>query len=502
MTLRPRTSKIPRTLGTRRSWVGGFSSSLHPAPRSLLPAPRSLLPAPRSGYTLVELLVATVLTLMLMTAVVQVFSRVGSGISNARNALEQFSRLRDAESQLRMDLAGATALALPPQRLEAAPGYLEIIAGSWNDPLAVDANGTADSTVGRRGDILILTTRSTTQPFIGRYGVDINGNVNGNPGTIQSYVAEVAWFVRGRTLHRRVLLVAPTPTVQQQIARIPIASIGYFFAYNDISVRLQNGMLVANTLADLTKRENRFAHPTDAFPFDASRWGQLGLPTLRECSSPTWMRNWVAGTTPTTMPPLSNVMSSTPPRTPSPFAPCASADIWGENKSNDVAQALPEAYFAADGTRMADDVVLNNVIGFQVSVWDNQLQQFVELGYQGSSTADFSSTHPPVQPPAPGLWPNYYFAEPTYDTWSQSYENEGVYHFNPSNGNFVLDQAGGNSTNGFDDDGNGIVDDAGERITSPPYLAPLRGIQVKIRCFEPDSRQVREVTVEPDFLPK
>ena len=28
-------------------------------------------------------------------------------------------------------------------------------------------------------------------------------------GTIQSDVAEVAWFVRGRTLHRRVLLVAP-----------------------------------------------------------------------------------------------------------------------------------------------------------------------------------------------------------------------------------------------------------------------------------------------------
>jgi len=25
---------------------------------------------------------------------------------------------------------------------------------------------------------------------------------------------------------------------------------------------------------------------------------------------------------------------------------------------------------------------------------------------------------------------------------------------------------------------------------------------VKIRCFEPDSRQVREVTIEQDFLPK
>ena len=62
--------------------------------------------------------------------------------------------------------------------------------------------------------------------------------------------------------------------------------------------------------------------------------------------------------------------------------------------------------------------------------------------------------------------------------------------------------AGGNSTNGLDDDGNGIVDDASEWITSPPYPVPLRGIQIKIRCFEPDSRQVREITIEQDFLPK
>ena len=62
-------------------------------------------------------------------------------------------------------------------------------------------------------------------------------------------------------------------------------------------------------------------------------------------------------------------------------------------------------------------------------------------------------------------------------------------------------------TNGFDDDqpgqpGYGIVDDAGEMETSPPYPVPLRAIQVKIRVYEPDSRQIREVTVVQDFLPK
>ncbi len=54
----------------------------------------------------------------------------------------------------------------------------------------------------------------------------------------------------------------------------------------------------------------------------------------------------------------------------------------------------------------------------------------------------------------------------------------------------------------MDSDNDGIVDDASEQLTSPPYPVPLRGIQVKIRCFEPDSKQVREVTIEQDFLPK
>ena len=49
----------------------------------------------------------------------------------------------------------------------------------------------------------MFTTRSTGRPFVGRVLVHARG------GTIQSDVAEVAWFVRGRTLYRRLLLVSP-----------------------------------------------------------------------------------------------------------------------------------------------------------------------------------------------------------------------------------------------------------------------------------------------------
>ena len=88
-----------------------------------------------------------------------------------------------------------------------------------------------------------------------------------------------------------------------------------------------------------------------------------------------------------------------------------------------------------------------------------------------------------------------------YDTYSTHYETVAL---TPQ----PTGTTPGQAVNGFDDDGDGIVDDivyngvstAGENITAPPYPIPLRGIQVKIRVFEPDSRQVREVTVVQDFL--
>ena len=80
-----------------------------------------------------------------------------------------------------------------------------------------------------------------------------------------------------------------------------------------------------------------------------------------------------------------------------------------------------------------------------------------------------------------------------YDTWSFHYEHDGQ------------SQRGGGSgdggTDGLDSGGSG-VDDAGERETAPPYPIPLRGLQIKVRCYEPNSRQVREVTVVKEFSPR
>jgi hypothetical protein len=79
-----------------------------------------------------------------------------------------------------------------------------------------------------------------------------------------------------------------------------------------------------------------------------------------------------------------------------------------------------------------------------------------------------------------------------YDTWSFSYENNSL----DEDGNFGSDQG----TNGLDDDGQFGPDDVGERETRPPYDKPLRGIQVVLRVYETDARQIRQVRVNQHFL--
>lgn len=353
-----------------------------------------------AGYTLVEMLVATALTLMLMGAVVAMFGRVSEGITDSRAMLEAAERLRLAETRLQMDLSGVTVtLANPWCRPENNLGYFEYIEGPIVGSVNVvdPVTNAAEPMLGDYDDVLMFTTRSSGRPFVGRSGA----------GTIQSDVAEVAWFVRKNpntnmfTLYRRMLLVAPGASVSG----------------TDCDVSKPEGTSTANTLGDLTKRECRFAHNTTTFPFAAVS----PLPTLSDTNQ---MR--------------------------------------------------------------ADDVVLTNVIGFDVKAWDPGAGAYVDLGGTTPVAAvTFAGNGQPNSGLATGT-------TRVYSTWPTHYEYVGT---------SANDSQAGRAVNGFDDDNNGIIDDANELITAPPYPYPLRGIQVKIRVFEPDSQQVREVTVVQDFLP-
>lgn len=268
---------------------------------------RSGVRSARRGLTLVEMLVGMAITLVMMAAVVTLFANVSGSVRNRRASAELSGQLRLARARLSRDLAGATCVPTPSQdpnqatRPAEAVGYLEIIEGRFNDAhpsLLTDhiddpRNGNpelnyADSIVpgsqlvdqlaaanlqlrsttgdfvtdgralGDHDDILALTVRSDGEPFVGR---DPANNL------VESDFAEVIWYsvenpADGelgepgmRTVYRRVLLIAPWVSLPGGMDPDPTM----YFQESDISARWdpQVNDWVANTLADLTKRENR-----------------------------------------------------------------------------------------------------------------------------------------------------------------------------------------------------------------------------------------------------
>ena len=307
------------------------------------------------GYTLVEVLIATTLSLMLMAAVAQMFGQLGTSVNNSRATLETAERLRAAALTLQADLGGVTVTMLPPRRVESNEGYFELIEGSSAAPKPVNSitgsnndssftqTGTGFGTVGEMGDILMFTTRNSNRPFTGSF----QPSTTTSASTIQSETAEVAWFVRGHNLYRRVLLVAPGVTLT-----LPSAS--GFYKQNDISVHLQGSNVVPNTLGDLTRRECRFGHDANAWPYKCN-WGVAGLPTLRDNTAP--------GATPTTY-----------------ATTGGTADYWNQSQPFIwLSNANSATGSFGDGTcTRVDDIILTNVIGFDVKVWDPGALAYVD----------------------------------------------------------------------------------------------------------------------------
>jgi hypothetical protein len=79
----------------------------------------------------------------------------------------------------------------------------------------------------------------------------------------------------------------------------------------------------------------------------------------------------------------------------------------------------------------------------------------------------------------------------TYDTWSFSYEHDGI--------NQDSDADTDEGTDGLDNDNQNGVDDPGERETFPPYPVMLRGLQARIRVYDHSLRIGRQATVVAEF---
>ena len=468
------------------------------------PQTRCRMRSGRAGLTLVEMMVVVAVTLIFMIALTQVFSMLGDGIMSGRALIELNGQKRAVTSRLQSDLDSITVPVIPWQTLQNGGGYLEIVEGSATDK-DVNADDIIDpgappfdNRFGDTDDVVMFTARSYDVPFVGNFVIN-----DGSIIPIESNLAEIIWwtqftpafddlnrngihdFGETTTLYRRVLLISPTLTMpslngnttKPDLTQAALTSRYEFItgvkdpttgnvtiAGSDISVRFQDGQLVMNTLADLTKRENRVARNPSQFPhaFD---------PTLLDL-------------------------------------------------------------------RRGDDVVLTNVLAFDIRVYDPKAPLFVvndhvlspsdpgwtpggwnspnvprgayvDLNYgQNTDFSDFSGPpHSKSQLVIAGQ-------RGTYCTWSFHYEHDGLNQYDdPKNTtplidegtdgqNTFADQVNNNNPDNRQPDGvddNGAVDDSGERETSPPYPAPLRGMQIRLRVYEPDSKTVRQSTVTTTF---
>jgi type II secretory pathway component PulJ len=402
--------------------------------------------------TLVEMLVATAMTLIIMGVVAQLFGFLALTLSRSRDTIAMSADARSVANLLRRDLSGLTVKTVPPAPADGESGYLEIIEGSTTDQSAGFSQLTGDC-----DDVLMLTTRSLDQLFVGQFG---------SSGSIESPVAEVAWYCRQSpaayqtqaagstlyTLYRRQLLVmdyvgqTPFETSGDNSFSGSLPNTNY-----DLSLRADGSLLRPNSLSDLTRREWRFMHnltgttSRTAFPYNAT---------------------------------VSNLST----------------------------------YGQLTGARQGEDIVLTNVLAFDIRVFDPRAPlndtgvTAVDPGDPGYGSGSSASVNGAYVDLGSGAAATALMGSATskskltriYDTWSTHYEFNGIDEDNSG----VTDQG----TNGIDDNptdpvGGGIVDDITEQETAPPYSVALRGIEIRIRCYEPTSRQVRQVTVRHTFVP-
>lgn len=548
--------------------------------------------APPRAFTLIELLIAMTLTLMLVYAIAQFYAYVGETVRDGRAQIEMGGQLRAAAQRLQQDLAELTVRVGGRIDPGSAQGVLEIWEGGASDsdangdqgdgngdgafddvsgffipndllnangtPLDANGDGKPDSAMlGDCDDILVMTIRSQGEPFVGRWCVQVP---NSNPPqytyqTVQSNLAEVIWFttfkdVSGdglwqmtepRYLVRRQLLIRPDLALTSP--GTPGSNPGDFFLHNDISAHITGPpphTPIANSLADLSQRENRAIHNQLETPpgllNNGLRAAQGFMPNTvrldvgRTASCNHYSLDGIAQFQGEDKM-LSNLLAFDV-RVYDPYAV-----LRADNSDYDGQQTTPNApNDDAQGVLAPGDpgyayAVLN---GFQpmgngayVDLWYNRAYQFFPAGPRNTVLQNSAYSWAPNA--------RNFFGGAVWDTWTMAYEKDGFAQGIPANlpfhpvyparatADWMVDGLDNDGINGVDDPGeaetrppypvyvgdnevddnfDGNVDDVTENAYARPVPTILRGIEVRIRMYEPGTRQTRQQTVATDFIPE
>lgn len=456
-----------------------------------------------AGFTLVELLVSVGLVLLMMVMFTEIFRIASDSITTQRGLSENDQRARMLTTLIQSDLNKRTfqdVTPLDPAELTAVPppkqsdfvnrrGYLMI---SENDP-----NNDTDDLIQFTTDAGITAKLLDTTPYYGK-ATELGTGISINPnqpeaddaqitadGTSQSPYAEICYFMRGGNLYRRTLLIRKpldletTNSTQPQTAGgadffdptnlAPNKYNGNFWNDFDFSAyRPYGGSYVRfhdlgslnnydySSFFLISQPNNRFGHNhatglSREFVDDTASVPQfIGRFTHQETSDPNFMYPQAASTA-----------GGSNPMNPS-------GSLLELDRSTNVVSQY------ADGSRRAEDLVLSNVVSFDVKLFDEAaaggIGQFVDIGgadavdYATSANTNYRNDHPDGT-----------FATNIFDTWSLNYDIDDA----DSDGNF---------TTGADD---------------PPFRpvygsgAPksLKSIQIIIRYIDVTSQQVRQMTI-------
>ena len=327
------------------------------------------------------------------------------------------------------------------------------------------------------------------------------------------------------------------------------------FQHDDVSLAAptfnpnlgSNGRWVwkANSLSTLSRRENRFVHlnldnPAQNGLLAANNF--LPNPLQLRAANTVWMKYFTLQHTT-----LGSVQSTK----------------HGEDLVLPNLLALDIRVYDPQAPLLADHANINNALaalqpgdpGYATAAINNHsivgYGSYVDLWYNRGLASPFNTANWPI-----ASWPNSSYSwgpdarslppgnRPvagsfldgsnqsvvcSWDSWTTFYERDG----RNQDGDMVTDE----STNGLDDDNARGVDDAGEFETRPPYPSwvgdnlvdddldgtidesgsnaqdegnpmlsrpagspDLRGIQVRLRMYEPGTRQTRQATIVADFV--
>lgn len=364
-----------------------------------------------AGFTLIEMLVSVALVLIMMTLFAQVFQMAGSSISKQRGLAENDQRSRTLQTIIKADLdkrtcrwvypfAAGEDVSAPESYIGKRQGFLYI---SENNP-----NNKLD-------DVLHLTIASTmtarnkdTSPYYGK-ALNLTGfNTLNEPdaddaqalfnNTGLSTVAEVVYFVRNGNLYRRQLLVRePLPTFSGSVQPADKNGNKLFdpnsssFAYppandfwNDYDYSAYMGFSSGTPFANFSG--------TDSLDNSGATAAAISKPPFRYGFSPAGATGVIAGrpkefagpaTTATfmgrfTMQESSDLDFKYPQSlTPNGNIPTDPSLVLGLDPIDSIVNS-PDDF--TQGTRRGEDLLISNVHGFDVQVWDEMGQSFVNIG--------------------------------------------------------------------------------------------------------------------------